>query len=500
MATSKIKVIKETLKKAIDYIIDPDKCDDGQLVYSHGCSAETADMEMELTARQGTGRGERLAYHLIQSFSPEDNISPGKALELGIEFARKVTGGNYEFVVATHIDKEHIHNHIIFNSVDYVSHRKYHSDKKDKYRIRDINDEICKDNNLFVLPKYDARQKNKYENKHKKQEAGWTNKLKMAIDSAILNSETFEDFIFKMEMEGYEIKRGKHIAFHAPGQERAGRAAFTRAKSIGENYTEEAIKNRIANKDKETYQDEGEQKAAGEKYDKHQNSSRTEKAGNTKNTNTTKYQNKAFYAKRINLLVDISRNMKAQQSKGYEQALVRSNINTLVKTMNFLIEHNITTSDDFQIYADGKTAEYSMYQKDIKKIDMELMELSEKIKFTQNYKKNARVFYESKRAKNPAEYARQHEDEIVLFKASEIYFKRKQLNPKDMNLSDLFERYKELKAEKSELYEKSNSLKKQVDELDRVAQNIENALDMELHENAGEQDSVQEKNTQEKEK
>lgn len=114
MATSKIKTIRGTLKKAIDYIANPDKTNDGQLVFSHACSLETADIEMQLTAKQGTGIGDRIAYHLIQSFSPEDDISPKKALELGREFAKKVTGGKHEFVVTTHIDKEHIHNHIIF--------------------------------------------------------------------------------------------------------------------------------------------------------------------------------------------------------------------------------------------------------------------------------------------------------------------------------------------------------------------------------------------------
>lgn len=135
MATSKLGTITKTLRKAIDYMVNPEKTKDGTLVYTHGCSVETADLEMELTAKQGTGRGDRIAYHLIQSFAPDDDITPEKALELGIEYAKRVTGGKYEFVVSTHIDKEHIHNHIIFNAVDYVNHRKYHSDKKDKYRM-----------------------------------------------------------------------------------------------------------------------------------------------------------------------------------------------------------------------------------------------------------------------------------------------------------------------------------------------------------------------------
>ena len=490
MATSKIKTIKNTLRKAIDYIVNPSKTEDGQLVYSHGCSVGTADLEMALTAKQGTGRGDRIAYHLMQSFSPEDDITPEKALQLGIEFAQKVTGGKCEFVIATHTDKEHIHNHIIFNSVDYVNHRKYHSDKKDKYRIRDINDEICKANDLSVLPKYDGKRKNKYENIHKKEKTSWQNKLKAAIDQAIQNSETFEDVLFALEMEGYEIKRGKHISFRATGQER-----FTRAKSIGELYTEEAIKERIANKDKEVIPEtkQSEASTSDVKQKNIPNAERTENTHQAQRQKKAPVQKQSFSTKRINLLVDISKNVKAQQSKGYEQALVRSNINTLVKTMNFLIQHKITTPEDFQIYAEGKKAEYSLYRKDSRKIEMELLELSEKIKFTQNYKKNAAVYYESRRAKNPAAFAREHEDQLILFKASEMYFERKQLNPKELNLAEMFERYKELKAEKEGLSKRSSSVKREIDELDRVAQNIETALGISFDESDKSQNSGRER-------
>ena len=484
MATSKIKAIKKTLKKAIDYIVNPAKTDGGLLTYSHGCSVETADLEMELTAKQGTGRGDRIAYHLIQSFSPDDDISPEKALELGIEFAQKVTGGKYEFVAATHIDKGHIHNHIIFNSVDYMKHRKYHSDTKDKYRIRDINDEICCANNLSVLPEYVPKRKTKYKNIHKNEKDAWRDKLKQAVDRAIQESETFEDFLFALEMEGYEkSNRTKHISFRAPGQEK-----FTRLKSIGIEYTEEAIRERIANKSAEPVHDETAKKE------------NAETAQETANQKNVLKQKRPFYSKRINLLVDISKNIKAQQSKGYEQALVRSNINTLVKTMNFLIEHKITTSEDFQIYTEGKNAEIALYRKDIRSIENELLDLSEKIKFTQNYKKNAAVFYESKRVKNPAEYIREHEDQIVLFQASQIYFKRKQINPKDLNLSELFEKYKTLNAEKAELTKRCDPLKKEIDELDRVAQNIETALGMNFTDAGGYLEETKEKTEHDKQK
>ncbi len=483
MATSKLKVIKKTLRKAIDYIANPKKTKDGTLVYSHGCSVETADREMELTAKKGTGRGDRIAYHLIQSFAPDDDITPEKALELGIEFARRVTGGKYEFVVSTHIDKDHIHNHIIFNAVDYVSHRKYHSDEKDKYRIRDINDEICSANNLSVLPKYDGKRKAKYRNTYKEEKVSWQKKNKAAIDKAIREADTFDDFILALEMEGYEVKREgpsrKNILFCAPGQEKG-----TRGNTIGPKYTESAIRERIAHKDKEPELLAEETEVTVLKVPK-----KKQTASEVKGQVVSKQ--KGFPSKRINLLVDISQNIKAQQSKAYEHALVRSNINTLVKTMNFLISHKITTPEEFQTYAEAKNAEYSLFKKDIRKIESELMDLSEKIKFTQNYKKNAHVFYESRRAKDPAAYAREHEDQIVLFKASEIYFKRKQLNPKELNLAEMFERYRQLNAEKAELDKRSNSLKREIKELEVVAENIEKAVGEDI---AGKE--VNQKNTE----
>lgn len=481
MATSKLKAIKSTLRKAIDYIVNPDKTDGGLLVYSHGCSVETADLEMELTARQGTGRGDRVAYHLIQSFSPDDEITPEKALQLGIEYARKVTGGKYEFVVSTHIDKEHIHNHIIFNSVDYVNHRKYHSDEKDKYRIRDINDEICQANNLSVLPKYEARRKVKYKNIHKEKNNSWLQKNRDAIDRAIKESETFEDFLMNLEMEGYEIKQGKHINFRAPGQERGNRG-----KRIGDDYTEEAIRRRIANKDKEPELQT-------------ENISRKTNPGNRTKTKQQPLSKRGnFSSNRINLLVDISKNIKAQQSKAYEHALVRSNINTLVKTMNFLIEHKITTPEEFQIYADGKNAEYSLYREDVVKLEGEMLELSEKIKFTQNFKKNAHLYYESRRAKDPAAFAREHEDQFVLLKASEIYFKRKGLKPKELNLAEMFEQYQKMSVEKEELSRKQNSLKTEIRELEVVAENIEKAIGENMMESA-ESEKREETKTRDKE-
>ncbi|PWM72354.1 MAG: hypothetical protein DBX45_09075 [Oscillospiraceae bacterium] len=121
MAITKIHPIKSTLKKAIDYIADPAKTDDKLLVSSFGCAVETADLEFEKTRLLAMQKGNNLAHHLIQAFEPGE-VSYAQAHEIGRQLADEILGGKYEYVIATHINKEHCHNHIIFCAVDFAEH------------------------------------------------------------------------------------------------------------------------------------------------------------------------------------------------------------------------------------------------------------------------------------------------------------------------------------------------------------------------------------------
>ena len=150
MAVTKIKPIKSTLKKALDYIQNPDKTDGKMLVSSFGCSYETADIEFGFTLSQALDRGNNLAHHLIQSFEPGE-VDYEKAHEIGKQLADAVTKGQYEYVLTTHIDKGHIHNHIIFCAVNFVDYHKYVSNKRTYYGIRNISDRLCRENGLSVL-------------------------------------------------------------------------------------------------------------------------------------------------------------------------------------------------------------------------------------------------------------------------------------------------------------------------------------------------------------
>ena len=239
-AVTKSKPGKSTLSKALDYIQTPDKTDGKMVVSSCGCAYETEDIEFAFTLSQALDKGNKLAHHMIQSFEPGEEDYE-KAHEIGRQLADAVTKGQHEYVLTTHIDKGHIHNHISFCAVNFVDHHKYVSNKRTYYGIRNISDRLCRENGLsVVVPEKGSKGKN-YAAYHKEKSA--KAKLKIAVDTLIPQVNSFEELLSRLQGLGYEIKRGKYVSCLVPGQER-----FTRLKTIGADYTEEAIKERIEGK------------------------------------------------------------------------------------------------------------------------------------------------------------------------------------------------------------------------------------------------------------
>ena len=252
MAVTKIHPIKTTLKKAIDYICNGDKTNDEIYVTTHLCSRENAHKEFELTKKQFNSRTKTLAHHLIQSFVPEE-VSFEEAHQVGIELCDKILDGKYEYVLATHIDKDHIHNHIIFNSIDVDEGKVYHSYYGSYMNIRNQSDKLCKEHNLSVIDQETQKEINEikqrkfvnwYDWNEDKKGKSYKSRLQFDMDRVIQKAINWEHFLKIMEQYGYEIKFGKHIAFKQKNQQR-----FTRAKTIGDNYTEEKIEERIRDKE-----------------------------------------------------------------------------------------------------------------------------------------------------------------------------------------------------------------------------------------------------------
>ena len=339
MAVTKIKPVKSTLSKALDYIENPDKTDNQMLISSFGCSYETADIEFGYTLSQARDKGNNLAFHLIQSFAPGE-VDYQKAHEIGRQLADAVTKGQHEYVLTTHIDKGHIHNHIIFCAVNFVDHHKYVSNKRTYYGIRNMSDKLCRDNGLsVVVPGKGSKGKSYAEYQAEKTGTSWKGKLKIAVDALIPQVSDFEELLQRLQAAGYEIKPGKYVSCRAPGQER-----FTRLKTLGADYTEEAIKERIAGK-------------------------RTRAA-------------KAPKAERrgVNLLIDIENSIKAQQSRGYEQWAKIHNLKQAAKTMNFLTENKIEQYADLLTRIEEITAASEQAGDSLKNVEKRLSDMAVLIK------------------------------------------------------------------------------------------------------------------------
>lgn len=247
MAITKIHPIKSTLNLSIKYILNSDKTDKNILISTYMCNEKTAHNQFLNTRKLNNINGTVLARHLIQSFLPNE-ITPEKAHEIGKSLCKEILKDQYEYVLSTHIDKNHIHNHIIFNNVNFVTGKCYQSNKKTYHKIRSISDKLCKENNLSVVDEFYEKYKKKfktkgksyYEYSHFKKGTSWKSKLQFSIDKAIEKSNMWEEFLKIMERYGYEIKFGKHIAFKHKDKER-----FTRSKIIGDDYTEENLRKRI---------------------------------------------------------------------------------------------------------------------------------------------------------------------------------------------------------------------------------------------------------------
>ena len=363
MAITKIHPIKSTLKKAIDYIADPAKTDDKLLVSSFGCAVETADLEFEKTRLLAMQKGNNLAHHLIQAFEPGE-VSYAQAHEIGRQLADEILGGKYEYVIATHINKEHCHNHIIFCAVDFAEHKKYISNRKSYAHIRRVSDRLCRENGLSVVAPGAERGKQYAEWDAQRKGTSYKQKLKIAIDRLIPISKDLDDLLRRLEAEGYEIKRGKYISFRAPSQER-----FTRAKTLGEAYTEEAIAERIKGK-------------VILKMPK------PERSG-------------------VSLLIDIENCIKAQQSAGYERWAKIENLKRAARTMVFLDQHGISHYTDLEQKITVLQDSNEQTAAALKAAERRLSDLALLIKHTATYKELKPLYSEYKKSRDKEKYLRE---------------------------------------------------------------------------------------------
>lgn len=252
MAYTKIHSIKTTVNKAITYICNPHKTDAKILISSYACSPETAAMDFRFTLSKTSSADTNKAYHLIQSFVPGE-VTYDMAHQVGQELADRLLKNKYSYIVSTHIDKGHIHNHIIFCAADNFEHKKYHDCKTSYYHIRNLSDKLCEEYGLSVIKECNNIAKSYKEWNENKNGFSWKSQIKKDINATIKVSNSYEEFLSIMSSKGYEIENetldpnaaGKYIKFKHHSSQVWVRG---RPKTLGPSYTKESIYEQITNK------------------------------------------------------------------------------------------------------------------------------------------------------------------------------------------------------------------------------------------------------------
>ena len=427
-----------------DYDQKAEKTQNGELVSSFMCSPETAAEEFEISKQlyhQITGRKQSpehdiIMYRIIQSFKPGE-ISPEDANRLGYELAMKFTRGQHQFVVSTHVDKAHIHTHIEFNSTNLNCDAKFQNVKNSAFILRRLNDELCRAHGISVIenPKPSAKKQKeiaavKYGTSHKEQ-------LRQTIDRVLPDCQGYDDFLAKMRAEGYEIREGKKLSFRAPGWGR-----FTRSDKLGADYTKEALRERSTNR--------GGRSSAARKAVPH--------AG-----------------RKVNMLIDIQAKMAAGKGAGYERWAKIFNLKEAAKTLNFLIENDLTDYDELTARAEQAGDRFDEVSRRIKQLEGRMAEVAQLKTHIINYSKTREVYAAYKKSRHKKEFLAEHGAEIAQHEAAKKAFDA--LGGKPIpKVAQLSQEYAALLAEKQEQYAEYKALRQDMIAYRTAKQNVDKIL------------------------
>ncbi|MBS4750426.1 relaxase/mobilization nuclease domain-containing protein [Carnobacteriaceae bacterium zg-ZUI78] len=443
MAITKIHPIKSTLNLAIKYITNENKTDEKILVSTFNCHEDTAYIQFQNTRNFHETKGTVLARHLIQSFLP-DELTPELAHEIGKELCNKLLKDNYEYILTTHIDRGHIHNHIIFNNVSFKTGKCYQSNKRTYHTIRAINDELCKENNLIVIDEfYEKYKKLRAKGQSYKQYlenkkgTSWKSKLQFDIDNSIIKSSTWNNFLELMKEKGYEIKYGKHIAFKYKDKER-----YTRSKTIGEDYTEEKIKERILNTDKTKIK---------------------------KQIKATK--------KSIGKIIDIKNNSKIKNSKGYEIWVTKHNLSTMADSIISLRKLGINSKKELDEYIKNNFEKRQNLLDEMKIIDKELTQLDKIVEASHKVYQYKKIYDAYKKDMRNPIFKNDYSNEIKEYKNALKLLKNNY--DKMPNTETLCKELEALQEKKNTLYAEYSS----INDLNYKLQLLKNNYDKYMNKN-----------------
>ena len=437
----------QSMAERHDYDQKPEKTRDGELVSSYMCSPETAAEEFEISKQlyyQLTGRSQPkkrdvIMYRIIQSFRPGE-VSPEEANRIGYELAMRFTEGRHQFVVATHVDKAHIHTHIEFNSTNLDCDGKFKNVKDSALVLRRLNDEICKAHGLSIIEHSKRKAKLPGEAAAVKYGVSFKEQLRQAIDKALPESVGFEDFLERMRAQGYEVKQGKYLSFRAPGQER-----FTRSHRLGDGYTLEALRTRTGNR-------RGYASAAQKPLRRD--------------------------GRKINLLIDIQAKLAASKGVGYEKWATIFNLKEAARTLNFLMENHLTDYDELAARAEQAGASFDAASRRIKQLEARMAEAAQLKTHIIRYARTREVYAAYKKSRHKKEFRAEHAEEIAQNEAAKKAFDA--LGGKPIpKVAQLSKEYTALLAEKRAEYEKYKALRQEMITLRTAKQNVDRILGIE---------------------
>ena len=433
---NKGKSVAACLKSRTDYAQNPDKTQQGELVSSYECSPLTVDEEFMLSKRQYelmTGRRQKsdvIAYQIRQSFKPGE-ITAEEANKVGYELAMRFTKGKYAFIVATHTDREHIHNHIIYNSTALDSIRKFRDFLLSGLAVQRLSDLICLEHQLSVIeikPYRERQKRTLYPPKESNRD-----RLCGVIDTILAEKpKDYEDFLQGLEQQGYEVKRGKYTSVKGARQKR-----FIRFRTLGAGYSEEELKAVIAGK-----------------------------------TEHRPRQTQPFQEPPFQLLVDIQAKLSEGKSEGYARWAKKYNLKEMSKTLIFLQEHKIGSADELNERTAAATEKYHQLGDSIKAAETRMAEIAVLKTHIINYAKTHEVYTAYRKAGYSKAFLEAHREEITLHKAAKAAFDEAGLQ-KLPKVKELDAEFAELLTKKKSAYPDYRKARNEMQELVRAQKNVE---------------------------
>ena len=436
MRKNKGKSIGACLHNHTSYIQNPDKTEQGELVSSYQCSPLTVDEEFLLTKRlyeQTTGRSQKsdvIAYQVRQSFKPGE-VTPEEANRIGYEFAERFLKGKHAFIVATHTDRAHIHNHIIYNSTALDGTQKFKNFWLSSFAVQRLSDLICLEHQLSTIEYKPYRERQKrivYPPKESNRD-----RLCSVIDSILAEKpKDYEDFLQRLEQQGYEVKRGKHTAVKGKGRKR-----FIRFRTLGTGYGEDEIK------------------AVLEGKVKHH-----------------PYQKQPPKEQPFQLLVDIQGKMAEGKNIGYKKWATKFNLKEMSKTLLFLQEQKISSTEELRERAAAATERYHTMGDSIKAAEARLTEIAVLKTHIINYVKTRPVYDAYRKSGYSKKFLEVHREEITLHKAAKAAFDEAGLQ-KLPKVKELDAEFAELLTKKKAAYPDYRKVRNEMQELVRAQKNVE---------------------------